>query len=244
LEALLKPLAGRESVITTPKILVKDRREINACGTINHFTGLAFTRGFGREPERYDETERVTGVSGACFALTVQTYETLDGFNEQLFLYMDDVAISWRANRQGIDVIHVPDSVVLHSYTLEVDPEKLYYLEKGRYVILREHLDTREWSLLLPSLLATEALTWGYAALNGVEGLSEKAAATIDGLTESIGPRRKSGRRVTPELDTEIPEEQLHDTELEAVAKSIANAVYRANMAVARRWLRRCEGDR
>ncbi|WP_434529986.1 hypothetical protein ACODNH_00815 (plasmid) [Haloarcula sp. NS06] len=47
LQELLLPVAENKQLITTPKILTYDGAEINTIGNVVHFTGLAFTNGYG-----------------------------------------------------------------------------------------------------------------------------------------------------------------------------------------------------
>ena len=51
LKELIKPLKKNANTITTPKILTYDGNSVNSCGNINHFTGLTFIRGQGKDPD-------------------------------------------------------------------------------------------------------------------------------------------------------------------------------------------------
>lgn len=235
IEELVPPLADGSAQLTAPKILTFDSGAINTCGNHEHFTGLAFVRGFGRDPEEFSREERLAGVSGACFAATRAAFDDLGGFDERLFLYMEDAELSWRALEAGYEMRLVPSAVVHHEYGgWDVDAAKLYHLERGRYVILRKHYSAGTAALLVPSLLTTEALTWGYATLLGFDGLRMKYRGTRDGLSVDLGARavRKTG--LPRRLDVRLPAVDPRYGFAGSLARSVANVVYRLNYALYR----------
>ena len=229
LEELLKPLEKEENLITTPKILDYGGSKINTCGNINHFTGLAFTRGLDESPAEFAKPEYLSGLSGACFALKRKDYLEIGGFDKNLFSYMEDVEFSWRAHAKGFRILYVPTSIVYHDYKLKVPPEKIYHLEKGRYVILRKYFDWKACTLLFPSLIMTEVLTWGYSVLNGMNGIRAKLKALREGLSVKVKKVDCNKERLLKSLDWKIPEEQLSYNIFDRFVKTVANAVYRAN---------------
>lgn len=232
LEELLKPLEKEEKLITTPKILTYDGSKINTCGNIEHFTGLTFTHGLNWNPEKFDRFEYLSGLSGACFAMRKKDYLELGGFDESFFSYMEDAELSWRAHAKGFKILYVPTSIVYHDYKLEVPPEKIYRLEKGRYIILRKYLSWKEFLLLFPSLLMTEILTWGYSILNGIEGVKFKIKGFVDGMGVKVEKVKCDRRKLLKSLDWEIPKEQLSYNIFDRTIKRIANLVYWMNYKV------------
>lgn len=232
LEELLKPLGKEEKLITTPKILTYDGSKINTCGNIDHFTGLTFTRGLNESPEKFDKFEYLSGLSGACFAMKRKDYLELGGFDEKFFSYMEDAEFSWRAHARGFKILYVPTSIVYHDYELKVPSKKIYHLEKGRYIILRKYFSWKEYILLLPSLIMTEILTWGYSVLNGVEGVRFKIKGLKEGITVKVKKIECNRNKLLKSLDWKIPEEQLSYNTVDRVIKKIANVVYWINYKV------------
>lgn len=228
LHELLKPLSEDEAVLTIPKALFYDERSVNTCGNIEHFTGLAFTRNLEGHPDSFNRCRSVNGLSGVCFAVKSGSYRKLGGFDENFFLYMEDVEFSWRILSRGLKILYVPTAVVCHDYKLDVNPEKIYYLETGRYMILRKYMTWKEYLILAPSLVMSEVLTWGYSILIG--GVKFKLKAVKDGLTVDVEKEESSNRlKLLKSLDWEIPEEQLHYSFIDTVVKKFANLVYWLN---------------
>jgi len=232
LEELLKPLEKEQKLITTPKILTYDGSKINTCGNIEHFTGLTFVRGLNEDPGKFDEFEYLSGLSGACFAMRRSEYFELGGFDENFFSYMEDAELSWRAHTKGFKILYVPTSIVYHDYELKVPSKKIYHLEKGRYIILRKYLTWRELLLMLPSLLATEVLTWGYSILKGIRGVKFKIKGMKDGITAKVEKINCDRKKLLRSLDWKIPEEQLSYIVVDRLIKKVANLVYWMNYKV------------
>lgn len=52
--------------------------------------------------------------SGAAFAIRREVYEKLGGFDEKIFMYGEDVDLSWRLRSHGYKIRYVPRSVIMH----------------------------------------------------------------------------------------------------------------------------------
>lgn len=232
LSRLIAPLAERDRTITVPKILLYDGSRINTCGNIEHFTGLTFTRGLGKDPDSFGSSEYVSGMSGACFAMRRNEYLELGGFDERFFVYMEDAEFSWRARSNLFGILYVPDSVVYHDYSLKVTPQKLLQLEKGRYLLLKKYYRRRDLLSLLPSLAASEVLTWGYAFKLGPPGVKAKALSIMDNSWREKSTSTIDPKQLMRHLDRRIPIDQLSFTRLDKLMKRIANLTYHINCKV------------
>lgn len=229
LEALIAPLITRPRLLTTPKILVYDGSVIGNCGNILHFTGLAFTRGYGAPRDACQLAEPVGYVSGCCFAVRRDAFAELGGFDERLFLYHDDLDFTCKAYLAGFESCYVPTSVIRHDYTLTVPPEKLALLEQGRYVFLRKHLSPRDIVRFAPSLLMAEVLSWGFAGKLGAAGITAKLKALRAGASGPVSRRHGDRANLFRHLSRTIPEDRLTSTRLERAFVRLANWVFRLN---------------
>ena len=227
LEELLKPLEKKDNLISTPKVVRSDGSV--GWGDIEHFTGLTFARDLNEKSEKF---EYLTGFSGSCFAIKREDYLKLGGFDENFFIYMDDAEFFWRLHTKGFKILYTLTSVIYHHHTLKVPPEKIYHLEKGRYMILRKYLSWRWYFFLIPSLLMTEILTGGYSLFNGSEGIKFKLKAVKDGLNTKIKKIDCNERKLLKSLDWKIPEDQLTYNIFDKTFKKIANAIYWINYKV------------
>ena len=153
LEALIKPLESNSKLVTTSKIvLMDDPSKINTCGNILHFTGFGFVNHFQEQADAFQKDFKVDGISGAAFAMSKENYDKLGGFDEDFFLYMEDVELSWRIRMHQMTIKCITDSIVQHDYRLDMSPQKIEHLEKGRIIILKKYYTTTQWFLLSPSI--------------------------------------------------------------------------------------------
>jgi GT2 family glycosyltransferase len=148
--------------------------------------------------------------------------------------YNEDGEFSWGAHARGFKILYVPTAIVYHDYSLNVSPWKIYHLEKGRYIILRKYLRSRQILSILPALIMTEILTWGYAILRGPSGIKFKLKGFIDGIRTETEKIRTDGN-IIKKLDVYIPEDQLSYTPLDVAIKKIANKIYEWNYRVVAR---------
>lgn len=229
IEELVKPLIPNNEIITVPKVMLYDGSKINTCGNIEHFTGLTFTRGLGKKDSYYDEEEYLGGLSGVCFALKRDLYHKIGGFDENIFLYMEDAEISWKINSLGYKILYVPNSVFYHDYKLEVNAEKIYHLELGRYIILRKYFLWKHFLVFFPSLIITEMFTMGYALISGPGSVKYKFNAMKDSLKLKVDKIDCDNGKLIQSLDCNIPIDQLSYNSLDKYVKTFGNMIYNAN---------------
>ncbi|MDH3503147.1 MAG: glycosyltransferase family 2 protein [Nitrospirota bacterium] len=97
------------------------------------------------------EAEPVAWVSGAFLCCRRSIWNELGGFDEQFFLYYEDVDLCLRASQAGWGVWHVPDAVVEHqsgaSFEGDVNVQKrIYYASQRNF--FRKHQGASAASLL------------------------------------------------------------------------------------------------
>lgn len=248
LEALLQPFADDPKVgLTTPKILMLNNpAKVNTCGNTVHYSGLTTCRGLDSladNPELAQGCE-VSAVSGACFAIRRELWEKLGGFDENFFTYLEDTDLSLRARLAGYKTMYVPQSVVYHDYANRFSSAKIYYLERNRLLMLGKSFELKTLLWLLPALVLTEIITWGYALLNGWAGIKAKIRAYW-WLLHNLGlvrEKRKATqllRRVSDKtlLDNcvgRLDISQLAGPKLGKVADFTINPFFRAWLGLAR----------
>jgi N-acetylglucosaminyl-diphospho-decaprenol L-rhamnosyltransferase len=103
-----------------------------------HEDSVIEARQFPEEhPKPYDlDTGVTTWASGACMLIPRQIYETVGGFDENFFMYMEDVDFSWRARNAGFTIRVAPCALFAHSVldrVVDATVEKQYYLS-ARYL--------------------------------------------------------------------------------------------------------------
>ena len=163
LEELLKPFGDLTVGCATSKILLMaEPQKLNTCGNDVHISGLTLCRGMGQPRWLFPNTEEVAAVSGAAFAIRREIFEQMGGFNESLFIYLEETALSLETWLRGWRCIYTPASVVHHDYALRFGLRKTLFQERNRYLMLLQLYRWPTLLLLVPTLLLAEVVTWGF----------------------------------------------------------------------------------
>jgi GT2 family glycosyltransferase len=181
----LNPLIGTLKTETstgavTPQIaFMQNRNLVNTCGNTVHFSGVTYCQHYN-QPIAYGKPYRVSAISGAAFLISQKLFAELGGFEAKLFMYYEDTDLSLRLCCAGFSCTAVPASIVYHDYTPTFSAQKIFYLERNRYLALFSLINWQLFMLMLPSLLLMECVSWGYAVLQGWPGISAKWQAWLD----------------------------------------------------------------
>jgi GT2 family glycosyltransferase len=138
---------GREPEWHTVPLEGRPFDVINNVGIVLAGDGYGADRGYlERDHGQYDTPESVFAWSGGAVLLTASYLADVGLFDEQLFLYYEDVDLSWRGRERGWRYRYVPESVVRHVHaasTVEGSPQFDYYNERNRLLTLTRHSDRR-----------------------------------------------------------------------------------------------------
>jgi GT2 family glycosyltransferase len=237
LGALLDGMLTTGYQLATSKItLLKDRQRLNTSGNQIHYLGLSYCRGWKRDRSAFPKPELVSGASGASLAITRALFDRLDGFDEGLFLYHDDVDLSLRALLAGEQCLYVPDSVAQHDYELRLPPRKWWWVESHRYAVLFKTYRVPTLLMLLPGLVLVDLMTVAYLATQGPAYVRAKLASyawlarhwrsILDARRRTQRVRAIGDRRLLALLVDSIPFEQLAPGWLASLADAIVRPMF------------------
>jgi GT2 family glycosyltransferase len=107
-----EPTAGA----VTSKLVFADRPGlVQNAGSLLLDDGSGADRGFEEEDKgQYDRAEEVFGFCGAAALLRRQALADVGLFDEDFFMYYEDLDLSWRLRLRGWKVIYEPAAVVDH----------------------------------------------------------------------------------------------------------------------------------
>jgi hypothetical protein len=146
---------------------------VNSYGDALHFLGFGYSNGDGHrlsEPDVAARLNTVRDLPYACGTGALVRLSALSGiglFQEELFVYSEDVELSWRARLAGYRVVLAPASRVRHKYEFYSSSAKFYWLERNRWLVLLWCYRLPTLALLAPALLTMEAGVWAMAAAGG-----------------------------------------------------------------------------
>jgi GT2 family glycosyltransferase len=117
LECLVKPMQSDKSIgMCASKMLLPDGR-INSAGICISRSGAAWDRGmFEPDDGQYDCREEVLGPCAGAALYRKKMLDEIGLFDEDFFLYMEDVDLAFRAKLAGWKCIYVPEAVVHHHH--------------------------------------------------------------------------------------------------------------------------------
>ena len=157
IEQLARTLESPDVGVAMARLLLLDEPEkLNSSGVEVHISGIGWAGGFGEPADSLAELRDVPAPSGTAMAVRTQTFRELGGFAEELFMYLEDLELGWRARLAGYRVVVDPAADVLHEYDYGRNPRKSYFLERNRLVFVLSAYSPRQLVLLAPLLVVTE----------------------------------------------------------------------------------------
>jgi len=102
-----------------PKLLNKNQTPQPSCGpfyTLPVVFGALFLKGDYWGLTRYSpsKVKEVDWISGACILTKKEYFDKLNGFDENIFMYMDEIDLLYRAKKRGHKVFFFPEAQFIH----------------------------------------------------------------------------------------------------------------------------------
>lgn len=117
LEEIMRP-TERDALIgiCAAKMLYPDGR-INSTGTCISRSGAAWDRGISQPDHgQYGHSEEVFGACAGAALYRKRMLDEIGLFDEDFFMYMEDVDLAFRARLAGWKCIYIPGAVVIHHH--------------------------------------------------------------------------------------------------------------------------------
>lgn len=133
--------------------------KINCLGNIIHYLGFGYSKGNGDSLDKYSKlpaTWEITYASGAAMIVSVNLWQKLNGFAENLTMYHEDLDLGWRARLLGQKSFCVRDAIVYHKFSSSRADYKYYFMERNRWLVMLKLYRLPTLILLLPALLLME----------------------------------------------------------------------------------------
>ncbi len=148
------------------KLLNKDLSPQPSCGpfyTLPVVFAALFLRGDYWGLTRYspDKLKRVDWISGACILTKKNCFEAIGGFDEQIFMYMDEVDLLYRAKKRGYKTFFYPQTQFIHLGSASSAGRTYPILQvfKGLLYFYRKYYNTALSIFFLKIMLKLKALT-------------------------------------------------------------------------------------
>lgn len=142
------------------KLLNIDKSSQPSCGpfySLQVVFGLLFLHGDRWGLTRYspNKVKTVDWVSGACLCIKRTVFEKIGGFDEKIFMYMDEIDFLYRAKKIGYQVFFFPAAHFIHHGTASSKGREkpILNIYRGLLYFYRKHKGGAELFLLQILLL-------------------------------------------------------------------------------------------
>lgn len=195
--------ADSQTGAVVPKILYYEKRGIiNSFGVQVNYTGICYPHLIDCKDS--DALQCLETACGGIFMFKRQVYETVGGFDEDLFLYHEDHDLSWRIRLAGWKIMTAPAAVIYHHYHFHKGNFKYYSSEKNRLHLLLKNLECKTLLLAAPALALVEAAQLAHALMHGWFAQKVKSYFEILALLPRIRKKRREIQSRRKVDDSEI----------------------------------------
>lgn len=170
IEPLVDAMTKDQSIAIAQSLIVlhPNTELINSAGNAFHYLGFGYC-------DRYrtrTNALRVPAVADVGYAsgagMMARAEAVLNKcWDDDFFMYHEDMEISLRMRLRGARVVLARDSVFYHKYQFNRSIKKFYWMERNRFAVLLLFFKWRTLALLFPILLAVEC---GLLAMSVVRG--------------------------------------------------------------------------
>ncbi len=227
--------------------------KINSLGNIVHFLGFGFTSGYNEvdnppnplkspQPPLYkgggEEYPEINGYASGCsFIVKKEVIGKIGGYNEEYYMYHDDLELGWKTRLAGYKIILAPESIVYHKYEFSRSVKMLYYMERNRHLVIFTYYRLPTIILILPALVIMDLGMLLYSIING--WFFTKLKICFYFLNPVSWLKILKERKILKKLRAKKDSEIIKDFSGEIIFQEIANPVlkYIVNPALNIYWL-------
>jgi len=169
-----------EAVCASAKILNWDGTQFDFAGAASHFAGHCYPVAW-REPFRADQFTKIEPLlfpCGGAMLIDRQIFLDVGGFDEDFFIYYDDLDLGWRLWVLGYQIVFAPDAVAYHRHRGTMQKfqdyrKQVLYKRNALYAVIKNYDDENLGRVLPAALLARVDAVVKHAAQTGRLNLDE-----------------------------------------------------------------------
>ena len=182
LEELIKALSSDAEIGIAQSLMYLEAKteaekiepKINSIGNIINFQGFAFTNGYGQnkkdvskflESSTYPEIKGY--ASGCSLMIKAEVLRKIKGYNEEFYMYHDDLELSLKTKLAGYKIVLAPKSTLFHKYEFKRSVKMIYYMERNRHLFVLSFYPRYLIILIFPTMLIMDFGMIFYSMLGG-----------------------------------------------------------------------------
>lgn len=190
--------------ILQPLILIYKNNQktnlINTTGNHLNFLGFSYCDNYLKDKNFVKSNQDITTASGAAMFIPQNVIKKTGLFDENYFMYHEDLDFCWRARLNNFNIKLIKDAIIWHKYTFSKKTNKFYFTEKNRLYFLIKNFTNKYLILIFPALLINEILVLFYALFNGWFILKIKSYSSLFKEIERTNPKTISTNYLSPEI--------------------------------------------
>lgn len=159
LDKLISTLENEQQcACVQPKILLyPDVNLLNSLGNKIHYLGFGYTYGHRTSDNgKLENNVCLNYCSGAACLIKASALRDCGLFDENLFMYHEDLDLGWRFLLLGYKNRANYSSVVFHKYDFSRSIKKYYFMERNRFYVILKNYSAGTFLLILPALVIME----------------------------------------------------------------------------------------
>lgn len=114
------------------------------------------------------DTAVVDHVIGAFFFVRRELFNLIDGFDENYFLYLEDLDFSFRAAKNGWKTVYLAEASAFHfagGTSKQIKAKRLFYSIRSRFYYSKKFYSKTAWTLIFISTMFIEPISRTFISL-------------------------------------------------------------------------------
>lgn len=142
---------------------------VNSTGNVFQYLGFGFCGDYRKKYKDLNlpAVSEIGYASGAALLMRADLLKEYGLWDEDFFLYHEDLEYSFRLRVAGYLSVLIKDSIFYHKYQFSRSITKFYWMERNRYGVMLMFFRIPTLLILLPIALALEIGLWLFALKGG-----------------------------------------------------------------------------
>lgn len=189
------------AIVASKMLLFNERTKLHTTGDLLGHDGIPHNRGVWEEDRgQYDDHQQIFCGSGGGSAFRRDVWQALGGFDEDFWMYIEDVDFGFRAQLIGWQAVFAPAARIYHHLSATGgDTLASYYVGRNTIWMIAKNMPTELLRQHLPAILGAQ-LQIAVDALRNIRGTAARARllgqlAGLLGLPRQLRKRQIIQRR-------------------------------------------------
>ena len=171
LEPLIKIMEEDKNIGLAQSLILlhPETNLLNSAGNSMHYLGFGFCDKYRIKIKdlKLPKIKEISYASGAGLMVRVELIRKFGSWDQNFFMYHEDLEWSLRLRSLGYKIVLVSDSIFYHKYQFSRSISKFFWMERNRHAVMLMFFKVPTLLLLLPMGLILELGLWFFSIKNG-----------------------------------------------------------------------------